>query len=144
MEWIREYCAKTIQSTTFHEITCHEHGVWQRLKLLAGANDRNPGIVEKHDGVSWSMQLLAELICCPYDEFVAAIKRLQEVDKIRMLDDGRIKISNWERYQTQFARYRRGRRKQAKPGGIAKCLDCGYEYPGDYEACPRCSAGDSQ
>lgn len=105
MQWIRIWTHKTLQSTTFQELDLLERGMWFSLLIMAGSNERNQGIVELRDGIAFSPQTLAELLGCKTRELNKAIKHLKTVEKIEILPDGRIKIVNFEKYQTRYVKY---------------------------------------
>ena len=105
MKWIRIWTQETLQSTTFQELNDIETGVWYKLLVIGGANIRNPGIIEIRDGVPYTDEMLATYINSPLNHLKSAKKKLLQVEKIEQLPDGRLKIHNFEKYQSRQLRY---------------------------------------
>ena len=107
MQYIRIWVFETLQGTTFTELNCEERGVFWSLCVMAGSNNRNPGIVELRDGVGYSLATLAELLNCQLDALKLHLQKLKsrKINKIYVRKNGTIKIVNWKKYQTIYARY---------------------------------------
>lgn len=105
MKWIRLWTEETIKGTTFQELDVTERGIWFSLLAMAGTS-LSPGIVEIRKGVGYSIKFLAEFISCDEKILQKTLKKLQKFRKIELLKDKkRVKIVNWEKYQTRYAKY---------------------------------------
>lgn len=104
MKWIRLWIEETLKGTTFDELNLAERGGWFSLLILAG-NSQTPGIIEIRKGKPYKLETLAELINCSVEELKTIIEKLVTVGKIKVLDDGRIQIVNWDKYQTHYEKY---------------------------------------
>jgi hypothetical protein len=129
MKWIKLWTQETITGTTFTELDAAQRGIWFSLLLLAGRAPRE-GIVEARQGQGYTVEHLAGEINVDPDLILPTIKRLLEVKKISLLPKTqafpppklRLKVRNWKKYQTEYARYRKGK--------TSKDLGTGYTSNG--------------
>jgi len=123
VKWIRLWTQEVVFGTTFQELDTGERGVWFSLLVLAGLPP-SEGIVEMRKEVAWSIDGLSEFINCEVDYLKKAIEKLasEEINKIAILPDGRIKITKWEQYQTEYEKYRKGK-NISKKNKVVKNLD---------------------
>jgi len=104
MKWIRIWTEETLRGTTFSELDVKERGIWFSLLVMAGAS-ATPGIVELRKEVAYPLEFLAITINCPLEDLKSTLQKLQHYEKVKILEDGRIKIVNWDRYQTRYQKY---------------------------------------
>jgi len=109
MKWIRLWTQETVFGSTFQELDCAERGIWFSLLAMAGLPPRD-GIVELRKYVPYGIDILADFINCTPEMLRSTLEKLQAVNKIE-LHEGFIHIRNWNQYQTEYERYRKGRRK---------------------------------
>jgi len=112
MRWIRLWIEELLTGTTLKELDGDEFKVWILLLCYAARSKNNPGIVEKYDGVPYKIETLADLLNCDVDKLNKILKKLMEVEKIRILGDGRIEILNFKKYQTVYERYYRKKKDE--------------------------------
>ena len=113
MKWVRLWTDEVIKGTTFTELNLAERGLWWSLLLLAG-DSMTPGIVELRKGVKYPHETLAILVNCDRKTLRNGIKKLLSVGKISHLDDGRIKINKWDKYQTRYEKYYKNKDSEEK------------------------------
>jgi hypothetical protein len=126
MKWIRLWTQETIDGTTFDELDAAERGIWFSLLLLAGLPP-NEGIVELRKGVGYEPSHLAQKINVDPDLILPTITHLLEVKKVSLLPKSagfppekiRLKIRNWNKYQTEYSRYRKGKTSKDLGTGYA-------------------------
>jgi hypothetical protein len=114
MRWIKIWIDELLTGTTLKELDSEEFRVWILLLCYAGKSKNNPGIVEKFDGVPYKIETLADLMNCEVERFKKILAKLEKVEKIKMLPDGRIEIINFKKYQTTYERYYKEKRREAK------------------------------
>jgi hypothetical protein len=105
MRWIRLWIEELLTGTTLRELDGEEFKVWILLMCYAARSKNNPGVVEKCDGIPYKMETLADLFNCEVEKLNKILRKLMEVNKIKILPDGRIKVINFEKYQTIYERY---------------------------------------
>jgi len=109
MKWIKLWTNEVFYGTTFQELNLEERGVWFSLLVMAALPPRD-GIVEMREGVPYQLDFLADLLNCERNLLKKSVKKLEKVKKIRV-KEGFIHIKNWKKYQTEYARYRKGLRE---------------------------------
>jgi hypothetical protein len=114
MRWFKIWVDELMTGTTLKELDGDEFKVWIYLLCYASKSKNNPGIVEICDGVPYPIETLATLLLYPVDKFKKILKKLEEVEKIRILPDGRIEIPNFKRYQSIYERYYKQKKKGEK------------------------------
>ena len=119
MRWIRLWTEETLTGTTFSELNAAQRGVWFSLLVLAGRAP-NEGRVELRKGIGYRLEHLAFDLQVEPDVLNDAILRLIEVGKVRTLPrhsaytkvNVRLTIAKWGQYQTEYAKYRKGKRNK--------------------------------
>lgn len=119
MKWIRLWIEETLTGTTFSELNAAQRGVWFSLLILAG-RPPNEGRIELRKGVGYGLEHLAYDLQVEPDVLNDAILRLIEVGKVRTLPrhspytkaNVRLTIAKWGQYQTEYAKYRKGKRNK--------------------------------
>lgn len=91
LRWIKFYIQETLQGSTAYELTAAQESVWWRLCLLAGQWD-DEGIIHT------DRNRLAGVLGRPRDLVERTIARCMEVEKIELLADGKLKVSNFLKY----------------------------------------------
>jgi len=95
-EWIKLHVDKWLDGSTRHELTPAERSVWIDLLALAGRYDKEG----KREGViPIPKQSLCRIMMVHPTIFDRAIDKFLKYDKIAILGDGSIKITNWNHYQ---------------------------------------------
>jgi hypothetical protein len=112
MRWFKIWVDELMTGTTLKELDGDEFKVWIYLLCYASKSKNNPGIVEICDGVPYPVETLATLLLYPVDKFKKILKKLEEVEKIKILPDGRIEIPNFKRYQSIYERYYKQKKKE--------------------------------
>ena len=110
MKWIRLWTEEIFYGTTFQELNVTERGVWFSLLVIAGLG-KSHGIVELRRGIGYPLSTLAVLINCEEKLLKKTLNKLCSVSKIKILKDKRIKITNWNKYQTRYEKYYKQRKK---------------------------------
>ena len=114
MKWLKIWIKEVLRGSTFQELTLEERGLWFSLLCMAGDNLK-PGYVEMRNDVGYPVEVLAPLLNCEVAIISEALKRLKQVGKIEIDSNNVIKISNWEKYQSEYQRqkkYRIGEKKE--------------------------------
>ena len=122
MKWIRLWVDEVVKGTTFDELNLAERGLWWSLLLLAGQS-LNPGIVEIRKGVKYTEETLASVVNCDPKSMRKYLKKLISVGKIDRLEDGRLQIINWQRYQTRYEKYYKKENEEPKNDGTQNGID---------------------
>ena len=109
MRWIKMWTEEIIKGTTFSELTASERGVWFSLLALAGIE--GTGKIEIRAGQGYSETSLAEILNIEKSELKAGLKKLEQVEKISVKENGVITIKNFSKYQDEYSRQKpyRGR-----------------------------------
>ena len=124
MKWVRLWVEETLKGTTFQELDVAERGVWFSLLVMAG-DSLEPGVVQMRKGVGYTPGYLATFINCEERLLQKALKLLQKVGKIKVTSgskDGKIyptlpviiEICKWEKYQSRYDKYYKGRELEEK------------------------------
>ena len=133
MRWIRLWTEETLTGTTFSELNAAQRGIWFSLLILAGRPPRE-GIVEARKGVGYAPEHLALELQVDKDVLMDAIKRLIEVKKVSTIPSKstrfpleiRLKIAKWKQYQTEYAKYRKGKKDKRLGVGYTSNETIGY------------------
>lgn len=110
MRWIRLWTKETFYGTTFQELNAEERGIWFSLLVMAGLGEPEEGKIQLRKGIGYPMDSLAIVLNSPTETVKIALKKLQEYKKILIDEKGIIAIISWEKYQTEYARYRKDSR----------------------------------
>ena len=133
MKWIKLWTEEVIKGTTFSELTASERGVWFSLLALAGID--GTGRIEIRLGYGYSDSSLSEILNIEKSEMSSAIKKLIQVDKIFLGENGVIIIKNFSKYQDEYSRqkpyranwgdrYKKRQRGWAKSYRLVKKEEC--------------------
>jgi hypothetical protein len=105
--------------TTFQELNAEERGIWFSLLVMAALGERKePGIIEMRKGIPYKTDVLADLLNCKVTTLRKALKRLVKVEKLAILPDKRLKIKNWDNYQTRYEKYYKGNQQAENLAGV--------------------------
>jgi hypothetical protein len=144
MKWIKIWPLETFHGTTFQELNAEERGVWFSLLVMAGLPPRE-GIIELRKGVGYEPAQLAGLLQVDEDTLLEVLRKLIRLQKLVTVPRKspefprklRLKIRNWRKYQTEYARYRKGRTsKEFRAGYTSK--------DSSLDACPGQSKSESE
>jgi hypothetical protein len=106
MKWIRLWVEEIYCGTTFEELDFFERGVWFSLLVAAGVRSNNGVIPEV------TIRRLNPVKRADRNQrFTNAVSKLHQLDKILILPNGDIEIKNWDKYQTRFEKYYKGKTK---------------------------------
>lgn len=132
-KWIRLWVEETFHGTTFQELNATERGIWFSLLIMAGLG-QNEGKVELRNGIPYPKKVLATLISVPKNTLLRTLNKLEQVQKITLNGDGIITITNWDKYQTRYEKYYKGRKNDGidmPPKSMAE--GCQVEGEGEVE-----------
>ena len=137
MKWLRIWTVETYHGTTFTELNAAERGIWFSLLVLAGLGPRE-GFIELRKGVGYDPGQLAGSIQVDEDVLMSAIIRLIELKKVVTVPRKssefplkvRLKIRNWNRYQTEYQRYRKGKTAKGPRVGLTSSKTTLDDPPG--------------
>ena len=132
MKWIRLWTDEVLKGTTFTELNLAERGFWWSLLLLAG-DSLNPGIVELRKNVAHTPSTLAFMLNIDARTVRKCTDKLVSVGKIVILNDGRIQICNWQKYQTRYEKYYKNNNKDYEEEIKKDTKNNGISMPGRLE-----------
>ena len=132
MKWIRLWTDEVLKGTTFTELNLAERGFWWSLLLLAG-DSLNPGIVELRKNVAHTPSTLAFMLNIDPRTVRKCTDKLVSVGKIVILNDGRIQICNWQKYQTRYEKYYKNNNKDYEEEIKKDTKNNGISMPGRLE-----------
>lgn len=129
MRWIRIWTEETFYGSTFQELNAEERGIWFGLLVMAGLGQPEEGKIQLRKGIGYDIDTLAALLNCPTDVCKNAVNILQKHRKIRVSKTTNvIAISNWKKYQTEYERYRKGRRRKKLAAGQNAGQNAGQKH----------------
>ncbi len=120
MKWIKLWTEESLKGSVIAELDATEKGIWFTLLLLAGSS-LSPGVVEIAKGRAYPNDYLIDhYVRCDKEKFEETIRKLTQLGMIKILSDHRIKITNWNKYQTRYEKYyKKGPKKtNSDSGGI--------------------------
>lgn len=103
--WIKLYVDQILRGTCFEELDEAERFVWFGF-LLLGGDSPYPGIISATEEIGYSDEQLADLLKTTPDLIKQAKRKMLEFNKIEIDDKEKIKIVNWEKYQSEYQRQR--------------------------------------
>ena len=102
--WIKLYCNKWLEGSIREESPL-VRAVFIDLLALAGSGlYGDVGEIKLQGGVGLSTNQLKTILHLTQQQWVATRDRLLKTDRIRINSRGVISISNWGRYQSEYAR----------------------------------------
>ena len=99
------------------ELTPAQRWVWIGLLLLAG-DSAFEGQVSITKRKGYTTEQLADLLDVTVSAMDKGLQKMQEVGKIKLLSGNVIKISKWEKYQSEYNRQRKYRQKANEEGSV--------------------------
>ena len=104
-KWIKLYVDETLRGTTFKELNLEERAIWFGLLLLAGDSPfQETGAIAITEDTGYTSEQLSSLLNADVEVIKRALKRLVEVEKIKIDDNGVITIVNWNKYQSTYTK----------------------------------------
>lgn len=102
--WIKVYCDKWL-SGTLREERPDVRSVWIDLLALAGSGQYGDiGQVRLQNGIGFTDSQIAAILCISKALWRKAKRRFLESQRIEILPKGAIRISNWDKYQSEYQR----------------------------------------
>lgn len=92
-----------IYGTSRFDLTATNRGIWNDLLDLAKLSRIEPGLIAPGPGQAYPHQWLAGLLNISLGDLEETIELLKKTDRITENHDG-IKITNWDKYQTEYDR----------------------------------------
>ncbi len=105
MKWIKILTEETYYGSTFQELTVIERGVWFSLLVMAGLPP-SEGVVLLRQNCGYELSTLAKLLQIDPRTLQKCMRKLISSGKIVIDKHKIIHITNWKKYQTDYARYR--------------------------------------
>jgi len=116
--WIKIYCDKWVTGTLRGDAP-DARGAWIDLLALAGTGQYgDTGEIKLANGVGYTDEQIAEILCIRKPLWRKAKARLLETGRIDISPRGAIRIINWRRYQSEYRRqkpYRESKRDSSTP-----------------------------
>jgi len=109
--WIPFWVDKWIFGSTRLELKPDERSVWLDLLALASKND---GFIRANEETSYPKEQLAGLLVISIELLERTINKCLQNDKIAILKNGTMKITNWEKYSLSKRHRRRFEQKKEK------------------------------
>ena len=110
MKWIRIWTKETFAGTTFQELNAEERGIWFSLLVMAGLDSQpKVGEIALRKGIPYPISTLASLLNTSTKSVQNTIKLLEKHNKVTLKNGGIIRIKNWKKYQTEYARCKYGK-----------------------------------
>ena len=112
MKWIRLWVDETLNGSTFEELRSTERGVWFSLLPLAAIGQPPHGTIKVCDDIGYTNKQIASLLKVDLTILAEALEILKHVGKISISDTNVITILNWHKYQTEYERQKKYRKKK--------------------------------
>lgn len=103
--WIKLWCTECLDGTLAYDLKPAERAVWFGLLALAGVS-RQDGIIGPGDGRGYPLSWVANRLQVDQHLLRRSLDRLQASDRVSIDEAGIITITNWRRYQSEYARQR--------------------------------------
>jgi len=106
-EWFKLYSKGWLTGSIRAQLNPSERGVWTDLLALANES-RQRGFIQRAEGIPYTREYIANLLEIPVELLNSTIDKCcadtnNSLDgngtRLEVLDNGIIKIGNWERYQ---------------------------------------------
>ena len=111
--WIKVYCDKWLEGT-LREESPDIRGVWIDLLVLAGGGHYgDTGEIKLTNGVGYTDEQIAQILCIKKSLWRNAKLRLVETERIKISPRGAISITNWSKYQSEYERQRKYRKPKS-------------------------------
>jgi hypothetical protein len=119
-KWIKVYVDQCLRGTMTEELEPAERWVWFGLLLLAGDSPIE-GKIAISPNIGFEDHQLAELLHVDLKLFKKAKNKCIEFDKIRILPNNILEITNWKKYQSEYRRQKPYRQeKEEESPGLSK------------------------
>lgn len=117
--WVKFWVNECLDGTVREELTAEERGVWYDL-ILISARGRTPGVISANESQSMSRNRLAGILNIPLELLERTLKKAVEQKRIKVDNNGLIHIMNWDKYQSEYQRQKKYRKKALhdKAGGF--------------------------
>ena len=102
--WIKIYCDKWLSGTLREEQPAHR-GIWIDLLALAGTGRYgDTGEIKLSEGVGLTDTQIAAILKVPLELWLEAKRRFIDTERISIVLDNNIVITNWQKYQSEYER----------------------------------------
>ena len=101
--WVKIWVTESLTGTMRFEFDPAERGVWYDLLVLAG-NCRQEGIIAAGPDRPYPLTWIAGTLNVPLPLLKRTLDKCKESERIGMNGTGMIKITNWEKYQSEYDR----------------------------------------
>ena len=108
--WLPLWVDPWLFGSTRIELTPAERAIWIDFLAIASKND---GYVRASEGIPYPTKQLAGFLMVDEDLLKQAIEKFIKYNKVKQLEDGTLRIVNWDKYQIS-ERYKRSVQKQAE------------------------------
>ena len=113
--WIKIYVDQCLRGTMMEELQPAQRWIWIGFLLLAGDSNMEGMIYKRKDTkgkpIGYSRAMLAELLDVIPIDLASAMKKMVDYGKISVDKNGVIRILNWNKYQSEYARQKGYRKK---------------------------------
>lgn len=117
MKWIKLWIDESLNGTIVNELSATEKGIWFML-LLLGGKSLTLGTVEKTKTQPIpEAEMVDHYMKCDHDTYKKTLKKLSQLNMIQIQEDKRIRIVNWNCYQTFRPRVKKVAKKTTRISG---------------------------
>lgn len=112
-KWVKVFCYETLHGSISYQLSEAEQAVWVKLLCFAGLCG-NDGIIADHDLRPFPHEFICHEIHTDNDMFEETLRKC--IEEGRISEDGQgIKITNWNKYQSEYDRQKQYRQKDNTP-----------------------------
>jgi hypothetical protein len=111
--WIKLYCYQRLHGSINYQLTNEEQSVWDKLLCFTGLCDIN-GVISDNDGKPYPHSFIAHEVHASEELLESTLDKCKEEGRIIENEHG-IRITNWEKYQSEYNRQKKYREKTISP-----------------------------
>ena len=109
--WVKLFCYERIHGSVAFQLTESEQSIWDKLLCLAGLCGHE-GLIADHDRRPYPHSFIVHELHTTETLFNSTLRKC--ITEGRLSEDGEgIKITNWDKYQSEYSRQKPYREAQA-------------------------------
>lgn|SRR3990167_4559628 len=108
--WVKFWVNECLDGTVREELEPAERGVWYDL-IIYSARCRTAGIISANESQAIARQRLAGILNIPVELLERTLNKAVEQKRIKIDNQGLIHILNWYKYQSEYERQKKYRKK---------------------------------
>lgn len=111
--WIKLYCDNWVTGSLRNE-TAEVRGVWADLLALVGSSpNSDTGELKLMNGIGWTDEQITKILRISIELWKHAKQRFIETNQIIVSSDNEIGILNWNKYQEDYTRQTRYKKRKS-------------------------------